>query len=680
MFNWSKYPLVRFLTAFIIGILLAFYGFIPNIPTIPALAIVVFIAILCLTLLKRFMLKYNILNIVILIIITFTGIVRTQYHITSQLPPTTIFEEYHHCKFIVNEVPIEKQKSIKLNGKIVAIKDNNNWKSTNYNSIIYIEKDKNSQLISYGDELYLFTKLQNIESSKNPKAFDYKDYLKIKNTHIQSYIPHWAWTLYRHNQGNFIMKHAISWRNTFLNIFSKADLDIKEFGIIASILLGSDDKLDPELAQSYAAAGASHILCVSGMHVGIIFMIINFLLAFMDFNRKSKIIKTFVLLIVIWGYACITGLSPSVMRAATMFTFMAIGGVLGRKTNTYNNLFVSMLFLLIFNPLLILEIGFQFSYLAVFGIVWLQPNLAGIYNCRTKIGNYIWGIITVSLAAQLATAPLATFYFHQFPNYFLLTNIIVISLAPIVVCSGILVLIFSFYNPIFQFLSWILIKIIQCMNFCIVGIEHLPFSTTNGIAFSALQTLLIYAFILTFASIFIYKRKKFIFLSLGITLCFLALEIKKQFDVLNLNQIVFYSTNSTPIIDYFYGKNVHCFTWDSLNNKDIHFNCDNYRIFNRYQSIQNFTNENYFTIGNKTILFLHQNPIVGKTNINANYLILSNNNYYNIEKLKEKIHFDTLLLDGTFSYKNRQRIIKQCDTLSINCFNLKENALIVNLK
>ena len=90
----------------------------------------------------------------------------------------------------------------------------------------------------------------------------------------------------------------------------------------------------------------------------------------------KNIVICAVLLIVIWGYACITGLSPSVMRAATMFTFMAIGGVLGRKTNTYNNLFVSMLFLLIFNPLLILEIGFQFSYLAVFGIVWLQPNLA----------------------------------------------------------------------------------------------------------------------------------------------------------------------------------------------------------------------------------------------------------------------------------------------------------------
>ena len=326
------------------------------------------------------------------------------------------------------------------------------------------------------------------------------------------FVNEYAWKRIENKPGNKVKFLAQATRNRLTDIYISAGMSGEELDILKAILLGDDDTLDPELKTSYSSAGVSHILCVSGMHVGVIFMIINFLLKPLDLFRRSRILKTILVMLVIWIYAHITGLAPSVTRSATMFTFVAIGQLLRRNTNIFHSLFASMFILLIINPLLLFEVGFQLSYLAVAGIVLFQPKLAAVYTCKTRFGNYIWGLVTVSVAAQLGTSPISIYYFARFPNYFLLSNLSVITLSFAVIITGISLLPLSLIPVIAQYASWLLTKEISLMNRIIRFIEQLPHAVTENIDYHIIQVLILYG-VIGCVCLLLYRKSRKTFLS-----------------------------------------------------------------------------------------------------------------------------------------------------------------------
>ena len=188
--------------------------------------------------------------------------------------------------------------------------------------------------------------------------------------------------------------------------------------MLAALTLGYKDALTPELRESFSTTGAMHVLAVSGLHVGIIFVVLEFLLSFLNRWRFGKRLKPILIIVLLWSYAFITGLSPSVLRSSVMFSCMAFGGVLGRKSNTYNTIFVSAFFLLFFNADLLFDVGFQLSYSAVIAIVYFQPKIAGLLYVRNRFLRWAWDLAAVSLAAQIGTAPFAIFYFHQLRYFY----------------------------------------------------------------------------------------------------------------------------------------------------------------------------------------------------------------------------------------------------------------------
>ncbi len=191
-------------------------------------------------------------------------------------------------------------------------------------------------------------------------------------------------------------------------------------------MLGYRDYMNADIVQAYASSGALHVLSVSGLHVGVLFLALQFIFSWMDKYRKLKWVKVMLVLSVMFFYAVLTGLSPSVLRAVVMFTFFVIAKVLNRDNNMYNVLGVSCLLLLFWNPYLITEIGFKLS-LAVLGIVVLYPILQPILTFKNKIMKGAWSITCLSIAAQIATFPISLYYFHQFPNLFLISNLCTIS-------------------------------------------------------------------------------------------------------------------------------------------------------------------------------------------------------------------------------------------------------------
>lgn len=357
--------------------------------------------------------------------------------------------------------------------------------------LLYVAKDSNALQLQYGDQIQFTGQLQQISPPQNPMGFDYRKYMKQRGVELTLYLPAGKWEKIGTNQGSWIKRESIKTQQKLTQILQNSSLSKDQFSIAAAILLGFDDTMEPELKTKYSNAGVSHILCVSGLHVGIIFMIVNYLLFPLQHSKRGKLIRTIILFVVIWVYASITGLSPSVMRSATMFSFVLFGKLVIRKTNVFQSLYTSLFILLISNPLLIFDLGFQLSYLAVFSIVIFQKPIQELWSPKTYLGNYFWGLATVSISAQILTSPISIFYFHQFPNYFLLGNLSVIFLSFCVMVNGIIVLAFSFFPWLFRITSFCLEWLIKAMNWIIEWIQALPGAVSHNLHLSLTETILL---------------------------------------------------------------------------------------------------------------------------------------------------------------------------------------------
>ena len=512
----ANYPVVKVLVPYVAGIMVAYFGDFPESVChgFSVAAMALFLVTLFLSFAKAYQWRW-VLTIAMSGTFVLAGISLTDTRFHPAFPEM-VMEENVDWVVRVAEEPTLREKSVKTTVEILHVAEGRPVKAK---ILLYLKPTPEASKLRYGDVLYIHTQLSRIMPPCNPDAFDNQRYMRRRGIYFSGFVREGAWEIVGHQPANRLKYFAQQARKRLTHLYISAGMNGDELDILKAILLGDDDTLDPELKASYSSAGVSHILCVSGMHVGVIFMIINFLLKPLDLFRTSRIVKTVLVMLVIWLYAHITGLAPSVTRSATMFTFVAIGQLLRRNTNVFHSLFASAFILLIINPLLLFEVGFQLSYLAVAGIVLFQPKLAAIYHCRTKIGNYFWELLTVSVAAQLGTSPISIYYFAQFPNYFMLSNLSVIALSFLVIITGVLLLPVSLIPVISKYLSWLLTMEIRVMNRIIVFIEQLPHSVTENIDYHIVQVLLLYGVIGCFCSL-LYRWSRKVFWSTGV-LCVL---------------------------------------------------------------------------------------------------------------------------------------------------------------
>ena len=681
MFSWNKYPLIRILIPLIAGIIVCEYCSIP----VPlwGLLLVAGISLLFLFVLRKYRTyqNRNISGILIFIIIASLSICYTTVYVKFHHPPEELYQQdYQTVTVTVREPPVEKKKSIKLVVEINQFVHNDSVKPCRAKAMLYLAKDERSKAIVYGDKLICYTKLSEPSPPKNPHEFHYKNFLARKGIHLQGYVNAGAWEAAGSKGGSLIFRIANQMRNKFLAIFAAADMDPDELGVISAILLGSDDKLDPNLAQSYASSGVGHILRVSGMHVGIIYMLLSFLLQFMDKTKKQRMLRSILLILVLWLYACITGLFPSVMRSAIMFTFVALGGLIGRNTNSYSKLLASLLFFLMLNPLLLFQV--QFSYLAVFGIMWLHPPISSLYQPRTKVDGRFWDIITISLTVQLFILPMSLLYFHQFPNYFLLTNIIIITLVPVVVVGGIIVLAFSFWGFAYYWLSQALVYLIKAMNWIVVHIEAFPHSVTANIHISMGQVFLLYGVILCVFYALLYKNKTALFLSFFFAIGLTGVGIDKRQQTNSQKMLLFYSTKSGYVVDCMDGKTSSLFGDSTVvfDEEIYNYNIQSNHIYHQIRKVNKSQNQRFISFYGKTVFVLSDvvYPQKNIPKIKIDYLLLTNKNI-SFETIKNAFDFQLLILDSKLPYYKSEQLKEFCQKENIAFHDLSsDGAVVVN--
>ena len=247
------------------------------------------------------------------------------------------------------------------------------------------------------------------------------------------------------------------------------------FALIAGLSIGYKEAFDPELKNAYAGAGASHILAVSGLHMGIVYAILlSCCNLFLRRNSRTQlIIKQIIILSALTLFAALAGFTPSVTRALLMVALSMAGKVLQRPLSSMQTLFTTAFIICIINPAAIFEVSFQLSFCAVFAILTLQPPLQRLWRPKTKAGQYVWSLMTVSTAAQLGTAPLAYYYFGAFPYLFLLTNLIVIPLTAILLYLLCLWIALGTIPVAGTLLPWAMEQIAWLMNHAVVWIDRI---------------------------------------------------------------------------------------------------------------------------------------------------------------------------------------------------------------
>ncbi len=587
----------------------------------------------------------------------------------------------------VTSSPIEKPNSIQLIGNISGGPDTATLRGIETSAILYFETSDAATRIEPGDRLMIRTRINEIGGPQNPGEFNYKRFMARKGIFYQAYVSGEDWQLIRKDNGFSVRKVIANIRNRFFMILKKNGLKKDEFDVAVALTMGYDDTLDPEIRQQYAGAGAMHILCVSGLHVGIIYLFFSFMFRFLRGFKNGNIYQAIILILIIWSYALLTGMSPSVMRASTMFSFMAIGKTFKRHTNIYNTLAASAFLLLVIDPLIIAEVGFQLSYTAVLAIVSFQPILYRLWTPGLRIVDKLWAIITVSLAAQLGTFPLAVHYFHQFPNYFLLTNIIVIPLSFIIVFNGLLIAIFSWWPFILKPLVFMLYYLVKGLNFSVGFINQFPYALSENLSLLTSETMLLYAIILLSGILLIKENLKY-FKPILLCICFMAtLTTYSKFQRFNKSDFFVFSVRGHTALG-FNQSGHYCFLADSAllsDEKKLSFHIvpgwieegiKDPKIYsiNKLDLDTGFVRkEGNFICFNGSIYYLLNNKTRLPSNdqiLYVDFLILANDPRKSIGDILKRIHPETIIFASSNKYWNIEKWKLEADSLGVKYYDV----------
>ncbi len=587
----------------------------------------------------------------------------------------TLEVSYYEARFLSNIERTTKSQRATLEILKIQVDSISVWARASGKLIAYFPLHDSTLTFQYGDKILVKGKPYPVPSPSNPHAFDYRAYLETQGITHQHFLRRGSFLQTDSVEGFTIMSASWNTRQWLAQQFHEFIPQTQSRAIALALVLGVKNELDNTLRDAYAGAGAMHVLAVSGLHVGIIVLILNILFRPLAGYKWGILLKGILSLLLLWAYAFITGLSPSVMRAVTMFSVVIVGQLVQREGNIYNTLSFSALVLLLYNPYMLYQVGFQLSFAAVVGIVWLYPFIYSWFSFKWKLADWAWQLTCVSLAAQAATFPIGLLYFHQFPNYFFLSNLVVIPGAFAVVSGGLSLLILSPISTVASSLGWIVGHLIQGMNFLIQLLNELPFAVTDNVYIDVFSAICLSLIVIFTGKLWVTKNIQWQYALLGVALCFSGWEIARTIQNQSTKTIGVYQTSrkanlallraDKPVIlvdsTLLNDENTLGFTF----NEDLLFkgiSPENLFFQKEYPPAyiahaHPFPQVTLLTWEGKLILWLH-----GKTRrtfpIAVDYVIISNNAIYNLTELGN-IHCKMIILDNTIGYRTGENLTQQ---------------------
>ena len=557
---WRPVPLLRLVIPFICGIV---SGQLINcdLPDFP-FNIILIAAWLALILIHWVRLRYGLrwmAGIIILIAFYVTGFQLANIRSSADKDHFPGFEKAAALLIRICECPVVKQGSTQAYADIISEYSNGCWKTLNTKLYLRVFGFSSNKQLLYGNFYIVHGRPEKIMFFTHSHSFNFRKYLSDKGVRYELSCRITDVAAVPGSRSKGISRLAFEARDRLLQIFRDKGLAGQEFSVAAALLLGYVNEIDSRLKSAFAASGTMHILSVSGMHVGIIFLFLETVLSFMTKFRYGIYLKLLIQIIFIWMYAAVTGFSPAVLRAAACLSFLIAGKVIRRKPEMLNVISASLFLLLLMAPSVLSDVGFQLSYLAVIGIVILYKPIYDLYVTRYWLPDKIWALVAVSIAAQIATSPLSLYYFHRFPNYFILSNLIIVPFSNGIIMMGILGLLLSGL-PFIGNLTISALKLLLCwLNKSVLWIGSLPGAVSTGFFPDIAEVCLFYLLIMSVFVFLVHKQPRFLLLAFS---CLILLEVSEITEKINLSgqcRLAIHQGKEGYVIRFVRGRKEICF-------------------------------------------------------------------------------------------------------------------------
>ncbi len=667
------YPFLRLFIPFVTGIVFGFYCH-PDNDVVGSVIIGLLVAAYIIHKIKQSYQLRWLYGVVINLFLFSAGLLVLNLHHAGDEKVRQLSGKEVVYEAIVSDEMVETKRSVRTMLRIKYI-HRDTIKQEDFKVVAYFKKDSLTYELQVGDILMVQSVLNEIEGPKNPYEFNYKRWMQHRGITLVTFLYHNSWQKIGRKKGfaSFISEL----RHHIIEIYQKSGIGNDELAVLSALTLGQREGLPDEIKESFAIAGAMHVLAVSGLHVGIIFVIINAVLGFIKRFKYARIIRWIIIILFLWFFAFLTGLRPSVVRAVFMFSIIQTGQSLKRPTGIYNTISFSAFCLLLINPYQLTDVGFQLSYLAITGIVFFQPRIYRLLYFKNVIVDKIWQLFSVSLAAQLVTAPLTTYYFHYFPVYFWLTNIFVIVLTGLIIYMAIFqIAVFAMHLP-YTFTGKILDFFLKLLNGLTLKIHGLPHSLIGNINTSLFEMLMLYLMIISMTVFLVKRNRKALIGSFIILLVMTIYETADVYIIEKQNSIVVFSVRNNSVVGLIKGREI-LFISDMSDTSNISelFQVKNYLIkrgikhtmhvkrlselpdtdIQSFFDIKQVGGNTFFQVGYLRGLLMNDLNVLNqnsKRKLNLDCIILSHNVNVSIEQLTNLFVFRHIILDSSnrFSYR-----------------------------
>ncbi|MDU1904446.1 MAG: ComEC/Rec2 family competence protein [Dysgonomonas sp.] len=574
------------------------------------------------------------------------GILSTQ--IRQSLSSFNLSEIHESYEGTIIDIPQEKPNTIAYKVQL---------HNPDKKIVCYLSKDSLQNTLRIGDSFIFFSQIRPFKNRGNDDKFDYAHYMYNKGYSGFAFVPSYRWEKSETSKSSLIIK-AGQYRQKILDFYKSLNLNDEEYAILSALTLGYKDALSDDLKQSFQATGTAHILAVSGMHVGIIFLIIFSSLSFIPKYSRYFWMRYVLAIIFLWIYTFIVGLPPSAIRASIMLTLFCIAGIKRVKGYSFNTLFATAFLMLVWNPLQLFDLGFQLSFMAVLSMLLIVPLFSFIL-IKNKCARYFWNILIISLAAQIGTAPLTLYYFGTFPTYFFIANLLIIPLVGLIIYSAITLCImgvFGIFIPsITNYLLYIPISFYKIFTNSLTVItqffEKLPFAQLQDISLSLPGLFLLWMTISAFIFFIVYKKPKALIMSLSS--CLVLIILTNYTKIENRNSLNIYNNPNETKISLQAG-------WKQTEIRD-----------NTKNLIINLSGKNYFILSEDKWKDQSSN-----NKFDIDYLHIVNNNSISLYSLQQKFDIQKVILDSSLSPNTLKRLTQECEKLRIPYYDVSENGLL----
>lgn len=645
-----NYPVARITPWYILGVLLAYFFKIPLYFSIISLIVCgLILGYLHFTNNKKSKNK-NQFSVVLYTMFLLFGIVNLSLH-NPTLQPNHFYNipNVYNSKVAIQATISERLKpTTKYNRYYVSIQSINNQENIG-KVLLQIERDSENLSPKIGQEIFIYEQLVENFKTSNPNQFDYGNYLKTKGVYAQIFTKSSSIKLSEHFNKNFHY-YASNYRENIQRELEKSTLSKKNIALFMALLLGQQQDISNETISDYQYAGAVHILSVSGLHVGFVLIFITFLFKKLPNNNRNNTIRIFFSIASLWLFALVAGMSPSVIRSAVMFSFLAVGQFLNRKHAALHTTIVSLFVILLFEPNFLFDIGFQLSYLAVFFILWLQPIFNSWYKPDNKFAKYFWDIITVSFAAQIGTLPLSLYYFHQFPSLFFITNLAIIPVVSIIMGIGCVILVLASFGIVPNFLTSILDFFIGLMNNVIHKIASVESFIWKEIPMSLPTMLWLYVILSSWLLWKFYPSFKKLFWLL-ITILVLQIGfIYVKYVAQSKDELVVFNIKRKTILGTKFGDSISVLTNDTLVKNGFEEKTIQTFVTANNIEVRSFDIlQNTIAFNSKKILVIDEKGVF-ETNLHPDIVLLSKSPKVNLERVIET-HKPKIIIADASNYK-----------------------------